>query len=151
MAVEVRGCLPAEIVSDNFTARKTEELKTLITGMEELGVKWRFAKVGNAQDKGNVERFFRTFQSLICAEYPDYLGEGITSRNINGRRDADFIQMVYKTNFPTFEETKGRVAEMMKSYNLFNDGGRTSPKEIYDTFPSPYTIEVQKAKAAKLF
>jgi len=152
MAAKLTGHLPHEIVSDNFSANQTDELQALQANMERLGVTWRKAKVGNAQDKGNVERFFNTFQSRVCSLYPDYLGEGITSRSINGRPDSNFIQKAIKFNgVSDYNQMRFRINEMLGIYNDMEIDKRLSPNEKYKTYDKPYVKELNPEDIAILF
>jgi len=45
MAIRYTGYIPYEIVSDNFSANKTEEIKNVQAELQKFGTKWRFAKL----------------------------------------------------------------------------------------------------------
>ncbi|AND63643.1 hypothetical protein AX766_04220 [Flavobacterium covae] len=150
MAVMEEGHLPAEIVSDNFTASKTEEIEALKEQMEKLGTVWRHAKVGNAQDKSYVERWFGSFQSVECSLYDDYIGEGIMSKRDNRRTAEQLLANSKKSGIPTFNQMKDRVITMIITYNQ-REKKQKSPKEVYKTLPKPNARELDAVKTSLLF
>ncbi|TRX39071.1 Mu transposase C-terminal domain-containing protein [Flavobacterium restrictum] len=149
--VMMEGHLPAEIVSDNFSASKSEEIMTLKAQMEKIGTIWRHAKVGNPQDKTYVERFFGTFQSVECALYDDYIGEGITSKRDN-RRNAEHLEKTVKAKgLPTYSEMISRIVTMITKYNERAKTAQKSPLEVYRTLPKPNAKELDSVRTALLF
>ena len=151
IAVMNEGYLPAEIVSDNFSAGKTEEILDLKDQMARLGITWRNSKVGNAQDKSYIERFFGVFQSVECALYEGYIGEGVTSKR-NNRPNQDFVQKMAKKNGLLMpNEMKSRIATMIAKYNERNISGRKSPNQISSDMPKPNAIPMDSVKTALMF
>lgn len=151
MAVMFEGHLPAEIVSDNFSASKTEEIKALKEQMAKLGTNWRHAKVGNPQDKSYVERFFGSFQSVECSLYDDYIGEGIMSKRDNRRTAEQLLATSKKDGFPTFNQMKDRVITMVLTYNQREKANRKAPKVVYNSLPKPNAKELDSVRTALLF
>jgi transposase InsO family protein len=152
MAVKLEGHLPSEIISDNFSANKTDEIKELQAQMLKLGTIWRHAKVGNAQDKAHAERFYGSFQSVECSLYDDYLGEGITSKRKNARPNKEFLEKVAKkTGYASFTEMQKRITDMICLYNERAIGNRKAPNEIYKELPKPNAVELNEFKTALLF
>ncbi|QTE22392.1 DDE-type integrase/transposase/recombinase [Polaribacter cellanae] len=151
LAVMSEGYLPSQIVSDNFSAGKTEEIIDLKNQMAKLGVSWRNSKVGNAQDKSYIERFFGTFQSVECALYEGYIGEGITSKR-NNRPNAEFLQKMAKKNGLLMpNEMKSQIATMIAKYNERSIGGRKSPNEVCSSFDKPNAVPMDAVRTALLF
>lgn len=151
MAVMQEGHLPAEIVSDNFSASKTEEIKAMAEQMAKLGVNWRYAKVGNPQDKSYVERFFGSFQSMECALYDDYIGEGIMSTRDNRRIAEELLKTAKRLGLPSVSKMKDRIIELLLTYNGRAKQERKAPKEVYKTLPKPNAKELDTLKTALLF
>lgn len=152
LAVLSEGHLPAEIVSDNFSANKTEEIKDIKTQMENMGVNWRFSRLNNPQDKSYIERFFGAFQSVECALYDDYIGEGITSKRLNARPSREYLEAVAKKKgYPTFNEMKDRIGIMIAKYNERELSKTQSPNEKYKTLPKPNMVEMDATKTALMF
>lgn len=152
MAIELKGHLPSEIVSDNFSANKTEEIKDLKAQMEQMGMIWRNSTVGNAQDKAYAERFIGTFQSVENALYDDYLGEGITSKRKNAQPDKGFLaEVARKKGYAGLNEMRTRIAQMICKYNERAIGNRKAPLAIYKELPKPNAIALDPFSIALLF
>lgn len=152
MAIRYTGYIPYEIVSDNFSANKTEEIKQMQGELLKMGTKWRFCKTGNPQDKSQVERFNRTFQSVQQSLLEEFIGEGITSTMANGRIDPEFIRAVSKTKglIPD-EHMKHFIASLLCIYNSKSLSGRLSPNEKYRTFPTDKGIKTDETNIPKIF
>lgn len=148
MAIKDEGHLPKEILSDNFSANKTEEIKAIKEQMEKMGTNWRLAKVGNPQDKTQIERFFGVFQSEECALYDDYIGEGITSKRDN-RPNTEFLSNATK-KLLTVNEMKSRIITMVAKYNEREKRDRKPPLELYK-LPKPKAVEMDVFKTALMF
>lgn len=151
MAVRDEGHLPAEIVSDNFSASKTQEIKALVQDMAKVGTVWRHAKVGNPQDKSYVERFFGSFQSVECALYDDYIGEGIMSKRDNRRAVEQLLKTAKTDGLPSYNKMKDKVIEMIIKYNSRVKPNRKAPKEVYKLLPKPNAKELDSLRTALLF
>lgn len=152
MAVRNTGHLPKEIVSDNFSGKKSEEIMDIKGQMEKLGSVWRHARVKNAQDKSYIERFFGAFQSVEQALYDDYIGEGITSRNPNARIDQEYLASVAKEKgLPSYNEMIQRIATMIVRYNKRAKENRPSPNDAYASFPKPNIVEMDAVRTALFF
>lgn len=151
MAVMSEGYLPKEIVSDNFSASKSEEIKHIQSEMLKMGVIWRYSQVENPQDKTYVERFFGTFQSVEQSLYDDYIGEGITSKRGN-RPTPEYLKEVTTKQGPlSFKEALCRIATMVAKYNEREIGKRKAPNVVCKTFPKPYAVAMDNVKTALLF
>lgn len=151
MAVISEGYLPSEIVSDNFSASKTEEIKNLKQKMLAMGVNWRHSKVGNPQDKSYVERFFGTFQSVENSLYDGYIGEGITSKR-NNRPSPEHIEKTRKEkDYLTVNQMKSQIATMIAKYNERSISGRPSPNKVCKSLPKPNAKTVDTLNTMLLF
>lgn len=148
MAVQYEGHLPKEILSDNFSANKTDEIIAIKEQMIKLGVNWRLAKVGNPQDKTHVERFFGVFQSEECVLYDDYIGEGIQSKRDN-RPNTEFLAKMTK-KLLTIDQMKVRIVTMIAKYNERAKRSRKAPLELYK-LPKPKAVEMDGFKTALMF
>ncbi|MCC4211707.1 DDE-type integrase/transposase/recombinase [Leeuwenhoekiella parthenopeia] len=151
MAVMSEGHLPAEIVSDNFSANKTEEIIELKAQMEKLSVYWRHSKVRNAKDKSYIERFFGAFQSVECALYDDYIGEGIKSKRLNARPNDDFLAEIARKRTVTTKEMMHRISVMIATYNQRSLGEKKAPSTVYRGMPKPKAVEMDAVKTALMF
>lgn len=154
MRVRVHGHLPAELVHDNFSATKTDEFKALKEMLENKGVIVRAAKVGNAQDKGEIERFFGTFQSSFQRLIDGYLGEGIKSKRKNGRISEEFIQRHRKENgHYSYNEMQKIIVELVAIYNntCISDKDGKTPNQIYAECEKPYVKACDMLDTVQLF
>lgn len=155
MSVNVHGHLPAELVSDNFSASKTDEYKAIKKFMEDRGVVVRAAKVGNAQDKGEVERFFGTFQSRFQRLIDGYIGEGIRSKRDNGRISEEFITKCHKENgLYGYDEMMKIIAELIAIYNsseINEKYGTKTPNQLYAESDRPFVKELNALDYAQMF
>lgn len=151
MAVEREGHLPTEIVSDHFSANKTEEIKHLKNLFEEIGCRWRHSKIGNPQDKVYVERFYGVFQSVFCALYDDYLGKGIGARDLSGNPSREFLQEVVKKEGSLNEaQMKQRITFLIGLYNQTPRKGINAPNDAYK-LEKPNVSELNFGKSALIF
>ncbi|SHH84887.1 integrase catalytic domain-containing protein [Flavobacterium johnsoniae] len=151
LAAKSEGHLPSEIVSDHFSARKTEEILELKAQMDKLGTSWRHSKVGNPQDKTYIERFWGVFQTVYCSLYDDYIGEGITSKRLGGRPAPEVLMaLTKKSDMPTFNEMRSRIAEIIVKYNETATSKRQSPNDVYK-LEKPNACEMNPLNTALMF
>ena len=151
MAVSREKHLPSEIVSDHFSAKKSEEIQHIKTLFEEMGCRWRHHTVGNPQDKVYVERFYGVFQSVFCAIYDDYLGKGIGSRDPSGNPSPEFLkEAVKKDGYLGEDEMKQRISLLIGLYNQTARKGIKAPNEAYKLI-KPNVSELDLSKTALIF
>ena len=117
MAFTFNNHLPSEILHDNFSANKTDEIKTIKSKLAHLGVTFRASKVGNSKDKTHVERAFGRIQTLVMKLFHDYIGEGITTRRKEDKPDDSFWKEATKKGDLTMDEMKHRLSHIVKIYN----------------------------------
>ena len=149
MAVELTGQLANEIVVDNASAFKTDEMKEIQLQMEKKGVYWRFAKPENAQDKSQIERFWSTFQGKYENMLVNYLGRGITTKAAN-RPSAFMIRQNLKQNKYSLNDMKLHLNELICFHNAekVND---LSPNILYNVAENPDKIEIDEMARVVLF
>lgn len=147
---ENTGYLPAETVSDNSSAMKSTEVRSLLEGYEKLGVKVRYAKVGNAQDK-EIEQFFRTFHAY-CRAVPGWLGSNVPAPDRNYKPSKEFLAYTYKKNGVPNEDTlKALIVQLIHQYNNDSLNGRMAPTEKHNRSEKPHVIYPKPEEAAFLF
>ena len=83
MACTCKCFLPKEIISDRSSAYKANEFARIISNLRDWGVIWRMAK--HPRDNSYVERCFGVIQTVFCKYCEGYLGDGIKSKNLNGK------------------------------------------------------------------
>lgn len=103
-AVENTGVLPLEIVSDNHSFNKTAEAEYFKTALEKnAGTRWTVSS--NPRYKSLVERSFKTFGEQHCKEMPGYIGEGVRTKNPDGRTSQELLDQYQKAgNWLTAEQ-----------------------------------------------
>lgn len=94
-AVEKTGVLPLEIVSDNHSFNKTSEAEHFKDELnKKAGIVWTISS--DPRRKSFVERSFKTFGEKFCKLEQGYVGEGIRTRNRNGRTTQELLDQYTK-------------------------------------------------------
>lgn len=150
-ACNFTGHLPTEIVHDNFSVYSTKEFKNLVEHSSLMGVKWRPTSLGNSCDKGHVERFFQTFQSVICKTVDGYIGEGIRSKRENGHPAPHLIDQYRKREH--IRDRQGLILladELLFRYNdtVINE---ESPNSKYEKSEKKNVISLTPCQTSALF
>jgi len=118
-AFETFRIIPREILFDNHKAYFSKDFVLFKDYLEEYGVNLRTARIGNAKDKGHVERWFRTFQSKYLVHVIGSYGAGIKSKKMGERIPKELEQLYFKKdNIRDIKKTKLMIAQLIKSYNL---------------------------------
>lgn len=151
MAFKIHGHLPKEILHDNFSANKTDEIKNIKYQLEKSGVVFRAARPKNAKDKAHIERYFGTVQSTLFSLYDDYMGEGITSKRVEARPDKDHTRKAVKKADMSMTEMKTRIAKIVGMYNDLKTEKKESPILKYKTSPKPNITELNNYEIPFLF
>jgi len=112
MACERTMYLPKHIIHDNSSALNSKEMTIFKVKTNLMGVNWRAIKVGNSRDNGVVERFFGVFQESYCKPIDGYLGDGVTSNNINGKPSPE--ELMKATN-SKISRTKDELIDLLSS------------------------------------
>ena len=109
---------PYELGYDNFSGTKTDEFEDVQKGLQVRGVVFRASKVGNPQDKSQIERWFGTFQTRFCKHLEGYFGEGIMTSRLAGKGNPEFKERVYELRgVPNMDTMKARIVELVQDYN----------------------------------
>ncbi len=153
MACKTSGYrLPTEIVCDNSSAIRSNRMNELITYAKNFGVNWRPIQVGNSRDNSYIERFFGIFQESFCKKCNGYLGDGIKSKNLNGRPAPEEIQ-----RFATYDKIRTKteliecVEQLMKEYNNKGRKNGKSPNELSKDPFSKKSVKINFIKYCCLF
>jgi transposase InsO family protein len=110
--------LPTEIVTDNSTAYRSKEFIRIIATAKSMGVNWRTNKTNNPRDSHYVERCFGVIQEKYCKKHDGYLGDGIKSRNRNGRISPEETAKNLKNkNLRTRDELVKLIETIINEYN----------------------------------
>ena len=150
MHFDQHAYIPDEIVTDNASGFKKEEMKHLISSIERKGGKFTFAPVGEPNYKNRIERFFGIFQSRFLRTQPNYIGEGVQSKNKSAHPNQDWkTKILAKVKdrrewLPTKEELILQVAQLIQEYNSKPIGqGLPSPDQLF-TEEKIYAIPLKK-------
>lgn len=121
-AVEKTGVLPLEIVSDNHSFNKTSEAEHFKDELnKKAGIVWTVSS--DPRRKSFVERSFKTFGEKFCKLEQGYVGEGIRTRNRNGRTTQELLDQYTKAGHWLDAEHIELIAiKCIEAYN--NDKGQ---------------------------
>jgi transposase InsO family protein len=118
MACKKSYSLPREIISDNSSAFKSDDLIKFKGRSKLLGLNWRFIRRQNPRDNAIAERFFGVFQESFCKRYDGYLGDGIKSKYIDGKPSPEEIKKYLSTrSLRSKEELISLLDEIITRYN----------------------------------
>ena len=152
-AIRLTGAAPYEVVNDNFSGGKAEEYRRVEEELTRNGVVFRKARVGNPQDKSQIERWFGTFQTRFCKHLAGYFGEGVTTRRLDGKANKDYLKHEYEVNgLPNLDTMLDRMVELIDRYNgtPLRKGG-TSPNQLYAQSAQPNARPLADWQRALLF
>lgn len=149
-AVTNTGCLPFEILSDNHSFNQTSEAKYFKENIGKLGCTWNVSQ--NPRRKALVERSFKTLGEQICKDEYGYTGEGLLTKNPDGRTSEELVeQYTRKGGWLTEEQIKLMAIKMVETYNnRVGDDGKT-PVIRYKENKAINAIEVDKLDCLRLF
>ncbi len=143
------GYLPFEIVSDNHSFNETKEAESFKNEIARLGTTWTVSE--NPRRKSLVERSFKTFGEKFCKLEYGYIGEGIRTRNPNGRTSQELVDKYTKSGtFLTEEQIKLIAIKLVDAYNNKADKGK-SRAELYEQSEKKNAIRIGKEDYLRLF
>jgi hypothetical protein len=116
MSCESLTYLPKEIITDNSPALRSEDMVQIQALFKIWGGYWH--KVKKPRDNAYAERYFGVFQESFCKKYDGYLGDGIKSKNLNGKPSPEEIKQYLSTKqLKTRDELIELLHEIIKEYN----------------------------------
>ncbi|OKL40274.1 Mu transposase C-terminal domain-containing protein [Pontibacter flavimaris] len=141
------GWFPSELWADNFSAKDTPEFTDIRAKVEARGTKIKYARVGKGQDKPFIERFFRTLQDRFCREYGDWVGMGVRSKSRDDRANPEaYKAYVKKHGYPTLEQVRERVADMLEKYHNTSFKNEPTANERFAACHEPQVVPVSEAE-----
>ena len=148
MSVERTGHLPGEILSDNSSAIKSQEVKSLMAEFEGYGVKVRNAKVGNARDKV-IERLIDTLQTTGMKWWDNYVGAGITAQKRNNNRPSPEWLAEAAKSAPELSEL---IIQFTEVVNIHNEAVSKGKKRIerFRSMDKPSAVECDLIRQVSL-
>lgn len=134
MALEKHSLLPKNILIDNHKAYYSNNFNKLKLKLQEYGVVFRYAKVGNAKDKAHIESWFSKFQIQYLNGVYGFLGEGIKSKRLNVRKNEEMIsEFMKKKNLVNKEELIKLISKKIEVYNdSFNNSINSIPAKVFN-------------------
>lgn len=150
-AVENTGVLPLEIVSDNHSFNKTAEAGYFKETLEKMaGTKWTVSS--NPRRKSLVERSFKTFGEQYCKGMPGYIGEGVRTKNPDGRTSQELMDKYQKAgNWLTEEQIKMIAIKCITEYNNTKGTDGMTRNERYEANKCEHAIQVDLINRLQLF
>lgn len=150
-AVENTGVLPLEIVSDNHSFNKTAEAGYFKETLEKMaGTKWTVSS--NPRRKSLVERSFKTFGEKYCKEMPGYIGEGVRTKNPDGRTSQELMDKYQKAgNWLTEEQIKMIAIKCITEYNNTKGTDGMTRNERYEANKCEHPVQVDLINRLQLF
>lgn len=152
-AIQLTGMAPYELVNDHFSGGKSEEYRRIQDELTSRGVVFRLAKVGNPQDKAQIERWFGSFQTRFCKHLAGYFGEGVMTRRLDGKANPDFLKHQYEvTGLPNLDTMLARMVDLIDRYNgTALPGESQSPNQRYHSSEKPNARPLKDYQRALLF
>ena len=149
-AVTNTGCLPFEILSDNHSFNQTSEAKYFKENIGKLGCTWNVSS--NPRRKALVERSFKTLGEQLCKDEYGYIGEGLLTKNPDGRPSQELIDKYTRSGgWLTEEQIKLIAIKLVDAYNNRTDKEGKTPVVKYKEHKQADTIKVDKLDCLRLF
>lgn len=149
-AVTNTGCLPFEILSDNHSFNKTSEAKYFKENIGKLGCTWNVSQ--NPRRKALVERSFKTLGEQLCKDEYGYIGEGLLTKNPDGRPSQELIDKYTRSGgWLTEEQIKLIAIKLIDAYNNRADKEGKTPVVKYKEHKQADAIKVDKLDCLRLF
>ncbi|WP_295714184.1 hypothetical protein [Mucilaginibacter sp.] len=151
-AVANTGCLPFEIVVDNHSFNKTKEAEHFISEIGKIGVTWTVTE--NPQHKSIAERYFKNLGEQFCKDHYGYIGQGIKTKDKNGRSSDELIQKYATKAGKILSENEIKLIGM-SVVQQFNDttlsGFKLSPNLLYSQSEKPVRFEIDLFERLRIF
>lgn len=150
-AVETTGVLPFEILSDNHSFKTTSESDYFEQNLKKVaGTIWKVSS--NPRYKSLVERSFKTFGEQYCKEMPGYIGEGIRTKNPDGRTTQELMDKYTKSGgWLTEEQIKLIAIDCVIRYNQTAGKDGKTREQRYQDNKTESTIQVNQLDRLRLF
>lgn len=152
MACKNTNYLPNEIVHDNSSAIIKGRFSRIREISDLWGVYWHSSHVQNPKENSYAERFFGVFQETFCKKKFGYIGEGITSKRINGRPSKEELTKLSKQkNIRTKDQLVELLVSLINEYNSTPGKLKMSPNKIHDIKERSKVINLSIDRYVMLF
>ncbi len=152
-AVKNTNYVPKELLIDNGRCYTHKEFKKLEYRFNILGCYVRRHLPNSPRDKGQVERFFSTFQTTICKNEIGYVGEGIKSKRKEGRPSNERLSIeLNPSNLKSKEELIKHLGTLIEKYNnLRLNDNVLAPETRYNSAKIDCAYKISENDYAILF
>lgn len=149
-AVTATQCLPFEILSDNHSFQKTKEAEYFKDTIGKLGCTWSVSQ--NPRRKSAVERSFKTFGEQLCKNEYGYIGEGVLTKNPDGRTSQELMDKYTREGgFLTENQIKLIAIKLVEAYNNRVDKKGKTPIVKYKEGKKSKCIKVDQLDCLRMF
>ena len=160
MAVKSTGYLPHTLVYDRFPGHMTDEMQSILTGMERKGVS--LVCTHKATGKALLERWFDTLQTVFLAKSKYYYGQGIMSTRAYAHRSPEHLLKIRKEAKATgwdfdkaWQESWQRIEEYRQTpishYSKKHPGLHLTPSQLHEQSEKPNVVSLEVWDQAELF
>ncbi|MDP4210469.1 MAG: Mu transposase C-terminal domain-containing protein [Bacteroidota bacterium] len=130
MSCESLLYLPREIISDNSPAFKSADMERIQASFKIWGGHWHKVN-NNPRDNSYAERFFGVFQESFCKKYEGYIGDGIKSKNLNGKPSPEEVkQFLSSKKIKSRDDVILLLTEVINDYNASSKRGASIKKNV---------------------
>lgn len=144
-AVRKTGALPYEIVSDNHSFNQTKIAENFKSTLETLGCTWTVTS--NPRYKSLVERSFKTFGEVYCKKHYGYIGEGIKTKNPDGRISQElFDKYTSGKGWLTVDQIKAIAVYCISEFNKRVDKQGITAEQKYERSEKPHEIRFENVE-----
>jgi hypothetical protein len=150
-AVANTGAMPFELVSDNHSYNETKEVGYFKEEGSKLGFTWTVDS--NPKRKAIAERYFATTGESYCKDHYGYIGQGIKTRDKDGRTKQELIDKYLKSGkILTEDQIKLIAIDVVSKFNKTKlSSGKKSPNDLYAESIKPHRIEIDLYERLRLF
>lgn len=150
-AVSNTGALPHELVTDNHSYNETKEIANFKECAELIGFHWTVDS--NPRRKAITERGFGDLGNRICKEHYAYVGQGIKTKDKDGRTSQELLDKYQKAGKVLTEEAIKVIGiEVVERYNRTKLPSKNiTPEQLYAESEKPHRKEVDLLNRLRLF
>lgn len=94
-AIAETGAMPFELLTDNHSYNETKEVDFFVQEARKIGMTWTVDS--NPQRKAIVERGFKDIGERFCKDHYGYVGQGIKTKDKDGRSKQELIDQYQKS------------------------------------------------------
>lgn len=150
-AVSQTNALPFEIVTDNHAYNETKEVGYLVEQAEKIGMTWTIDS--NPKRKSIAERGFKEIGERFCKNHYGYIGQGIKTKDKDGRTKQELIDKYQKSGSILSElEIRAIAVDVVESFNNtpLKSVGKT-PNQLYSESEKPKRFTLEYEDQLRLF